>query len=150
MAMVRLVGPGNASALACARGRRTSQRMMEQVLPSWFKPNMSVCEAQHLLKGCADGCFVVRESSSTPGTFTLTQAVQGGIVHYRLKEENDEVFVASNRRFLTIEDLVAHHAKSADGLRCPLQLILRQRAETAEKRPRPHLLARCNSIDISG
>lgn len=64
-------------------------------------------KAEELLSanGLVNGRYLVRESNSSPGDYSLSLSYGGHILHYRLKYENERYFI-DEQKYTTITDLV--------------------------------------------
>ena len=88
-----------------------------------------------MLDGNNPGSFLVRDSETTPGDFTLSIRDQDGMKHdpiqYRFLDAG-VFYVTEEASFSTIPDLVAHHRKHTDGLCTLLGLpcIVKERPRT--------------------
>lgn len=84
---------------------------------SWFFGNITRAEAE-LSLGCGiNGSFLLRESESKPGQFSVSLRYDGRVFHYRIHTDSSEqYYVTPESKFDTLTDLVQHHSKSADGL----------------------------------
>ena len=81
-------------------------------------------EKRQLQDSNPTGTFLIRESENQPGNYSLTLSVRDSntIKHYHIiKEENCYIHVApESTKFSSLEALVSHYQKSADGLCCQL------------------------------
>ena len=67
------------------------------------------------------GSFLVRDSETTPGDFSLSLRDQERVRHYRIRRfDNGGFFVTRRATFNTIHDLVEYYKLQADGLCCTL------------------------------
>ena len=65
----------------------------------------------------AFGSFLVRDSETTPGDFSLSIRDRDRVRHYRIKRlENGTFFVTRRVTFETIQDLVTYYTTQSDGL----------------------------------
>ncbi|EGD76845.1 TK protein kinase [Salpingoeca rosetta] len=85
----------------------------------WFHGKISRDRAnQMLLKAKApDGVFLIRESTNYPGDYTL--CVRSGVDqvdHYHIKSINGRITVDEESTFRSLDDLIQHYYKEADGL----------------------------------
>lgn len=64
-------------------------------------------KAEELLSanGPVNGRYLVRESNSSPGDYSLSLSYDGRILHYRLKYENERYFI-DEKKYTSITDLV--------------------------------------------
>ena len=67
-------------------------------------------KAEELLSanGPVNGRYLVRESNSSPGDYSLSLSYDGRILHYRLKYENERYFTdeKESKYYTSITDLV--------------------------------------------
>ncbi len=64
------------------------------------------------------GSFLVRDSETTPGDFSLSIRDQERVRHYRIKRlENGTYFVTRRVTLETISDIVTPYKTQSDGLR---------------------------------
>ncbi|XP_068709911.1 uncharacterized protein [Montipora foliosa] len=65
-------------------------------------------KAEELLSanGLVNGRYLVRESNSSPGDYSLSLSYGGHILHYRLKYENEKYFIDDKKFYCSITDLV--------------------------------------------
>ena len=76
------------------------------------------------------GSFLIRDSETTPGDFSLSIRDTEKVRHYRIRKlDNGGYFVTRRITFENLSDLVAHYRKEADGL-C---VTLRDACLVAEK-----------------
>ncbi|XP_072546133.1 tyrosine-protein kinase Lck isoform X2 [Salminus brasiliensis] len=90
----------------------------------WFFKNLSRNDAmRHLLApGNTQGSFLIRESETTPGSFSLSvrdlDHTQGDVIkHYRIRNmDNGGFYITSKISCSTLSELVRHYSRDADGL----------------------------------
>jgi abelson tyrosine-protein kinase 1 len=82
----------------------------------WFHGRISRTAAEHLLTSGINGSFLLRESESNPGEYSISLRYDGKVYHYRIMREGNMVYITKENKFLTLMDLVKHHSKHADGL----------------------------------
>ena len=87
---------------------------------SWFYGKISSTEAQKFLLSPANrhGAFLIRESEHEDYNYTLSVRDGDVVKHYRIRDlDNNQGFSVSRRiEFTTLQDLVEHYKKEADGL----------------------------------
>ena len=67
------------------------------------------------------GSFLIRDSETTPGDFSLSIRDEVRVRHYRIRRfDNGGFFVTRRATFNTIQDLVEYYKIQADGLCCTL------------------------------
>lgn len=63
------------------------------------------------------GAFIIRDSESRENDFSLSVRDEHCVKHYRIRQlDNGGFFIARRTTFNTLQDLVAHYSKDADGL----------------------------------
>ncbi len=90
---------------------------------SWFHTNVTRHEAEKLLKDKHDGTFLVRESETTLGEYSLSLCYNGHVHHYRIRTK-PKFFINHKKMFNSLPELVNHHSKLSDGLRTSMQYPL--------------------------
>ncbi|KAM4724858.1 src like adaptor 1a [Anableps anableps] len=91
-----------------------------------------------LLPGNRVGSFLVRESTSERGLYSLS--VKHRVVkHYRIfRLDNSWYYISPKLTFQCLEDMISHYSDSADGLCCTLTTpCLLGKTETPETNPGP-------------
>lgn len=90
-------------------------------IEAWFHGKITRNAAEYLLqRGPTPGSFIVRESQSQPGDFTLSFTDGSKVVHYRINKVDEGFNIGPTRNFPTIQDLIAHYRSNADGIACAL------------------------------
>ncbi|EDQ88932.1 uncharacterized protein MONBRDRAFT_44237 [Monosiga brevicollis MX1] len=83
----------------------------------WCHGAISRNGADYLLKQHGiDGMYLVRESQSQPGQYTLDVWKEGKSVHYRITKGDEGYFFRQGVCFPTIPELIQHHQTRSDGL----------------------------------
>ncbi|KAM3870800.1 tyrosine-protein kinase Lck [Diretmus argenteus] len=89
----------------------------------WFFKNLSRNDAmRHLLApGNTQGSFLIRESETCPGSFSLSVRELDNtgevIKHYRIRNmDNGGFYITAKISFNSLKELVQHHSRDADGL----------------------------------
>ena len=63
------------------------------------------------------GSYLIRESESTPGDYSLSVRDRESVRHYRIRRlDNGGFFITLRAKFSTLQDLVAYYQQDADGL----------------------------------
>lgn len=96
----------------------------------WYMGKIARGLAEKLVTSAAPGAFLVRESESKKGSYTLS--VNGGqtYTHYRINQEGSAYFIAKRVMFTSIKELIEHYTKFDDGLctqltqPCPKEQVL--------------------------
>jgi abelson tyrosine-protein kinase 1 len=85
---------------------------------SWFFGNITRAEAELSLGSGINGSFLIRESESKPGQYSISVRYEGRVFHYRIHSDPNplQYFVTPESKFPTLAELVKHHSKSPDGL----------------------------------
>lgn len=84
---------------------------------SWFHGNITRAEAEMLLSSGINGSFLLRESESKPGQFSISLRYDGRVFHYRIHfDSQGKCYVTPDSKFDTLAKLVLHHSKQSDGL----------------------------------
>lgn len=102
----------------------------------WFFKNISRNEAMRLLlaPGNTLGSFLIRESETTPGSFSLSirdldHNTGEGVKHYRIRNmDNGGFYITAKISFNSLKELVQHHSRDADGLCTKLMKPCQSRA----------------------
>jgi hypothetical protein len=85
---------------------------------SWFHGNITRGEAVHRLDCGIAGSYLVRESESVPGKYSISLHVGDRITHYLISKDSSTSKWFCGTQTLqhdTIPDLVVHYSKSAHG-----------------------------------
>ncbi|XP_068564660.1 tyrosine-protein kinase FRK isoform X2 [Cebidichthys violaceus] len=85
----------------------------------WYFPDTKRLDAEKMLLagGNQHGAFLIRNCESQKGERSLSVLDGGKVKHYKLKKlDNGHYFVSRSRSFETLEELVEHYSKQADGL----------------------------------
>ncbi|KAM6968769.1 tyrosine-protein kinase Lck [Tautogolabrus adspersus] len=90
----------------------------------WFFKNISRNEATRLLlaPGNTQGSFLIRESETTPGSYSLSIRVLDfntgeGVKHYRIRNmDSGGFYITAKISFISLKELVQHHSRDEDGL----------------------------------
>ncbi|KAI4899854.1 hypothetical protein NFI96_027008 [Prochilodus magdalenae] len=90
----------------------------------WFFKNLSRNDAmrQLLAPGNTQGSFLIRESETTQGSFSLSvrdlDHTQGDVIkHYRIRNlDAGGFYITSKISFTSLSELVRHYSRDADGL----------------------------------
>ena len=84
----------------------------------WFHGRIKRNEAEKiLLHSGRDGNYLIRESESKPGDYSLSVLVYGNVKHYRIRTlDEGGYFIARRVTFKNLHEMVAHYKVDADGL----------------------------------
>ena len=91
---------------------------------SWFFERITRYMAELVLKSEIDGSFLVRESESKPGQYSISLRYDGRFFHYRIYTDSRNqrmYYVAPESKFDTLVGLVKHHSKHPNGLKTRLR-----------------------------
>ena len=85
---------------------------------SWYHGNITRAEAELSLSSGINGSFLVRESESKPGQYSISLRYDGRVFHYRIHSEptTGKYYVTPESKFQSLAKLVGHHSKNPDGL----------------------------------
>eukprot|EP00051_Salpingoeca_urceolata_P018662 m.264115 g.264115 ORF g.264115 m.264115 type:complete len:686 (-) comp19247_c6_seq8:39-2096(-) len=87
----------------------------------WYHGRIPRTTAEYLLNSGIDGSFLIRESESNPGEHSISMRHEGMVSHYRVGKNAQGVYISPEYPFPSLEALVKHHSKKADGLVFPLK-----------------------------
>ncbi|XP_057655445.1 tyrosine-protein kinase CSK [Diorhabda carinulata] len=96
---------------------------------SWYHGKISRDEAENLLRPRSDGLFLIRESTNFPGDYTLCVCFQSKVEHYRVKSNSGRLTIDDEEFFDSLEELIEHYKKDADGLCTKLVKTLPKESE---------------------
>jgi len=109
---------------------------------SWYHGPVSREEAEQRLCSGTNGSFLIRESESISGQYSLTLRYNGYTHHYRIYSDDGEdyYYISSNAKFTTLRLLVHHHSNQLDGMITTLRY-------PAIKPTKPPVSSLCNEVD---
>ncbi|CAD5234386.1 unnamed protein product [Bursaphelenchus xylophilus] len=88
---------------------------------SWYHGKVSRNEAEFLLSSGINGSFLVRESETSIGQYSISVRHEGRVYHYRINvDTHDRLYITQDSKFKTLSELVHHHSNSSSGLICSL------------------------------
>ncbi|KAI1708926.1 protein tyrosine kinase domain-containing protein [Ditylenchus destructor] len=89
---------------------------------SWYHGKVSRNEAEYLLSSGINGSFLVRESETSIGQYSISLRHDGRVYHYRINVDStsDRLYITQDAKFKTLGELVHHHSVYASGLICTL------------------------------
>jgi len=96
----------------------------------WFKGKIARKDAEKMLMKGAVGSFLIRESESKPGEYSLSVVynnpdanMEKGVKHYRIRalDGNKGFFINTKITFNDMTELVEHYKKNLGGLVCMLK-----------------------------
>ncbi|XP_017157623.1 tyrosine-protein kinase FRK [Poecilia reticulata] len=85
----------------------------------WYFPDTKRLDAEKLLQaeGNQEGAFLVRNSESLKGEYSLSVLHQGRAKHYKLQKlDNGHYYVSKTKSFPTLKELVEYYSRQSDGL----------------------------------
>ena len=88
---------------------------------SWYHGLVSRVEAESRLSSEIDGSFLVRESMSRPGEYSISLRLEGSTTHYKIYQDGKYYCIKAGAKFKTLPSLVHHHSNHIDGLTTTLQ-----------------------------
>lgn len=97
------------------------KRKFDLEIYDWYYKDLSRPQAESILKqSVREGCFLVRDSVSTPGQYSLSLFTQESGVqvrHYHIRKNAQGFFyIAENHVFESIPDVINYHKYNAGGL----------------------------------
>ncbi|KAL8562218.1 hypothetical protein ACOMHN_005203 [Nucella lapillus] len=99
------------------------KRKFDLEIYDWYYKDLSRTETESILKQSSkEGCFLVRDSASTPGQYSLslyTQDTSSGVPvrHYHIRKTVEgKLYISEQHVFLSIPDLINYHKHNAGGL----------------------------------
>ncbi|KAL5457173.1 hypothetical protein EMCRGX_G034418 [Ephydatia muelleri] len=105
----------------------------------WFFGAIKRAESEKLLRAAGDkGTFLVRESESKPGDYSLSIQDGDNVKHYRIRKLDEGGFFITRRAvFNTLKDLVQYYQTESDGLcvnlRQPCRALERPQIDLSHK-----------------
>ena len=69
-----------------------------------------------LLDSGIHGSFLIRESESIPGSWSISLRDRDTVYHYRIMRVDSLFHISPSHRFRSLTELVQHHSEQADGL----------------------------------
>ncbi|XP_075964476.1 tyrosine-protein kinase Lck isoform X2 [Anarhichas minor] len=103
----------------------------------WFFKNISRNEAMRLLlsPGNTLGSFLIRESETTQGSFSLSirdldHNTGEGVKHYRIRNmDNGGFYITAKISFISLKELVQHHSRACSPLRGLIEITVGSSSE---------------------
>lgn len=99
----------------------------------WFfgKIKRADAEKKLLSPGSPSGTFLIRDSETMPGNYSLSIRDGESVRHYRIRKlDNGGYYITTRAPFSTLNDLVQHYTEDADGLCCKLNHACRAEKPT--------------------
>ena len=82
----------------------------------WYHGAISRLQAQNLLDSGIHGSFLIRESESILGSWSISLRGEDTVYHYRINRVDTLFHISPSHRFRSLTELVEHHSEHADGL----------------------------------
>ncbi|XP_054900445.1 tyrosine-protein kinase SRK2 [Poeciliopsis prolifica] len=85
----------------------------------WYFPDTKRLDAEKLLQGEGnrEGAFLIRNSESLKGEYSLSVLHQERVKHYKLQKlDNGHYYVSKTKSFPTLKELVEYYSRQSDGL----------------------------------
>ncbi|XP_070538410.1 cytoplasmic protein NCK2-like isoform X2 [Ptychodera flava] len=80
---------------------------------AWFAGRITRDQAETMLSEHAvDGDFLIRESETNPGDFSVSLKAPNNVKHFRVMAGNDGRYTIGKQKFDTLDDLVEHYSRS--------------------------------------
>ena len=76
----------------------------------WYHTGITRETAEERLEHGASGCFLVRESETKPGCFSLSLKYPGGVAHFPIERKDSGLYEVpgTHKGFTTLPDLIDH------------------------------------------
>lgn len=90
---------------------------------SWFfgKIKRADAEKKLLSPGSPSGTYLIRDSETMPGNYSLSIRDGDSVRHYRIRKlDNGGYYITTRAPFSSLTELVEHYSRDADGLCCKL------------------------------
>ncbi|XP_048575728.1 growth factor receptor-bound protein 2 [Nematostella vectensis] len=80
----------------------------------WFKGKITRKQSEEMLSEFkTDGAFLVRESETSPGDFSLSVRFNNQVQHFKVFRDTDRKYYLWNTKFLSLNKLVDHHREAS-------------------------------------
>ena len=91
---------------------------MSHVCSRWYYGDISRTEAEKLLYGEGNqrGSYLVRDSETVPGGYSLSIKDRDKVKHYKIKCEREAFFIVPHIKFRSIASLIIHYQGHLDGI----------------------------------
>lgn len=86
---------------------------------TWYHGPTSRQEAEAILSCGVNGSFLVRESETAPGKWSISLRFDGKVYHYRINETCDglhKLYIQPEAQFQTLNSLIQYHCEYSGGL----------------------------------
>ncbi|CAI5456350.1 unnamed protein product [Caenorhabditis angaria] len=88
---------------------------------TWYHGKISRSDSEYILESGITGSFLVRESETSIGQYSISVRHDGRVYHYRINVDHTErYFITQEVKFKSLAELIHHHSVHADGLICTL------------------------------
>jgi len=96
----------------------------EKDITEWYHPNIDRKQALALLRisGARDGTFLIRNSSKKKKFYVLSMLWKKTGHHFEIEKKGIYFFIDEGPYLTSLEQLVQHYSRFADGLPCPLTI----------------------------
>ena len=76
----------------------------------WYHTGITRETAEERLEHGASGCFLVRESETKPGCFSLSLKYPGGVAHFSIERKDSGLYEVpgTHKGFTILPDLIDH------------------------------------------
>ncbi|XP_063687022.1 tyrosine-protein kinase HCK-like isoform X2 [Bolinopsis microptera] len=82
----------------------------------WYHKQITRSTAEWLLRNGINGSFLVRESESTAGQYSLSVRHEGKKYHYRIQSRGGRFWINEDTQFKDLAELIHHHSLNSSGL----------------------------------
>jgi len=86
--------------------------MYELQMRSWFHGVLSSVQAEQLLGNKAKGTFLIRFSSSNPGSFAISVLNDDGIKHYKIWHQPGKHYIVGKDEYSSLDSLIRDRRES--------------------------------------
>jgi len=110
---------GGSSTLSNVGGGYEMENIVASVSPLWFHNYMSSQEAQDLLKDKGEGAFLIRFSTTNPGSYALSVAYSDTVGHWRISCEKENfkppLYKIDGKGYPSLDSIVSKHKPGPAG-----------------------------------
>lgn len=122
----------------------------------WFHEKLGRQQALDILRAYRDYCeidpsasyFLVRRHSIKEGAYVLSIVLDEKFFNFEIKREGNFLYIDDGPYLESLEHLVHHYSRWADGLPCRLQMSVSVCHARSVMRDSPNLNASRNSLDV--
>jgi len=85
---------------------------------SWYHGNISRADTELHLVNRVNGTFLIRESESRPGQYSISVNFDGAVFHYRIHKDSltSKYFVSPQSKFYSLSELVKYYSQNSNGM----------------------------------